>query len=345
MNNKFTDEQYQQIRSMWKRNYYPPSSHNIDEWITWLSHQRADKDIKPLNEALTYLHDNHIAFKDQMVDLFNTRIQIDPQRNSIFNMFAFCTIFKFIKKHNLATDSEIPLDYIIHRPTTESVSRYYRENQIKLLVLFNPNEALVHKLLDFYTDIHRTYSIDLPEQKKIVNLFNSYAGHFVKTLGSEKQKEIFKKLDFICSGLNNESVKDVAIDQQQEYSFRFVISVNNSNLTCNMHFDTIKRSLAYVIDNIAKEQFSTFVFQDLNTNPKLGVLKAQYAFFSTDKEYIEQYNNYFKEFNELLVQDLTNKIANRGVEYYLELFNKICFKNKLLEKLPAKNNALKTHKI
>ena len=76
-------------------------------------------------------------------------------------------MYNFLKTNNLANDNEIPIFNVLNGVDSYwKKSRYHREHQIKFLLLFEPNEILINKLLDFYTEIHKSYTIELAEQKK-----------------------------------------------------------------------------------------------------------------------------------------------------------------------------------
>lgn len=340
-------EQYEHLEKIWRRNYLSTDK-TVDSWLKSISHQSAEKDIKKINETLSYLQQNNIPFKDKLLDIYNNF----RNPHGILPQFSFCTIFNFLKTHNLIENNEIPIDHILNVVGRyDKKSRFHFENQIKLVLLLPPEERLIDHILVWYTEIHKNYELDLQAQKKILKIFTQYAGSFIKTLDNTKQDNIFQRLDFLCSGLNNKSVKDISIEHEEEYSFRFTLSVNNSIQTCNMHFMDLKNVLEYVIEKMPKDDISNIFFKNLNTQPKLGLLQFQYAFFSHNKQCIEKYSQYFKEFNTILTEDLLKAHSGNspqykhGVEYYLELFNKLCFKNKLLDKLESKHTSVKTYKI
>lgn len=342
-----TQEQHDHLLKIWRRYYLSPDK-TVDSWLKKISYKSAEKDIKKINESLSYLLENNISFKDTFLTIYKSIH--NPQ--GILPEFSFCTIFNFLKTHKLIEDTEIPIDHILNGISKDDKkSRFHSEHQIKFILLFAPEERFVDHILLWYSEIHKNYDLDLQAQKKLLKIFNQYALHFVNTLDNDKQDSIFKKLDFLCSGLNNESVKDISIEHNEEYSFRFTLSVNNSLQTCNMHFTEIQHILNYVIDKMPKDDISNIFFKNLNTQPKLGLLKFQYVFFSNNKQCIDNYSQYFQEFNAILTEDILKPHSGNGphykngIEYYLELFNKICFKNKLFEKLELKNNSIKKFKL
>lgn len=337
-----TSEQHLKLSEIWKHSY-PAYQRTSESWIDFIVKKNDEQDIKKINATLTYLTQLGIDFKDDVTRIFNA----NKNPNNLLPSFSFCTIFNYLKTQKLIKDEEIPVDNILNgvdQYMSRNRSRYHREHQIKFLFLFEPNEILIHKLLDFYTDIHQNYTIDLPEQKKILKNFNHYASNFLKTLDSDKQSDILKRLDFICSGLNNENVKDIVSQEEQEFSFRFIISVNNALPKAAVQFNELKSIMEVIVEKIKDERFTEVLFKEINTQTKLGVLKFQYAFFSQDKDCIETYKNHFKEFNAIVVNDALNKSLGKDL-HYIDLFEKLCFKNKLMNKLEEKQTTIKKVKI
>lgn len=334
----FTNEQLNTLKDFWKYPYYP-SQNNLSTWLNFISEKGDEKDIKKINSTLSYFNDLGIDFSYEILSLYQSKINA----NFLLPNFSYCTIFNFIKTHKLLKDEYIPFDNILNGSFSK-VSRFHRENQIKLLLLFPPSENLINKLLSFYTEIHKSYTIELPEQKKILKTFNSYALPFVKNLNNEKQTAILKQIDFICSGLNNDTVKDISINHEEEFSFKFTLSVNNTLANAENIFNKMQNILFLVISKMPKKNISDIIFKELNSQKKLGLLQFKYAFFSNSKECINQYSDYFKEFNQILTNDSLTK-SLKTADYYVEIFDKICFKNKLLNKFEEKNLQVKKTKI
>lgn len=338
----FTHEHHTHLQKLWSP-LYCANQENLDSWLHYLSVKNNEKNIKKIHASLDYLHKHGFEFKDKFLTMFHSQ----TNSNNLLPHFAFCSIFSFLKSHNLAEDSEIPIDNVLTGIHNEwGSSRFYKDSQIKFLLLFNPNEQRVNMLLDCYEYLQKNYTFDLSEQKRLLKTFNSYATDFIKTLDNLTQETLLNRLDNICAGLNNEEVKhkDISFVQDEEYSFRFVIAVNNQMNDSMGIFVKLKSKYDVIIEHINDDKISNIIFQEINNKSNFGVLKFQYAFFSYDKNCINQYSQHFKEFNDIIANDILSNNLGKDT-HYVNVFEKITFKNKLLDKYEEKTVQNKPLKI
>lgn len=337
-----THEQHTSLANLWSP-LYCANQETVESWLSYLSVRNDEKNIKKINSTLLFLHKNGFEIKDKILAMYNSQVN----SNNLLPQFSFVSMFSFLKTYNLAKDEEIPIENILTGIDNRwKKSRFHRDNQIKFLLLFSPSEERVNKLLDCYEFLKNEYTLDLSDQKRLLKTFNSYASVFVKTLEDSKQEVIMQRLDNICMGLNNEDVKnnDISFVQEEEYSFRFMVAVNNQMNDSMGRFNQLKSKYEVIIENLKDESISEVVFKEINNKANFGVLKFQYAFFSHDKNCINQYSQYFKEFNDIIANDILSNNLGKDT-YYVDVFKKIAFKNKLLDKYEEKNTAQKTLKI
>lgn len=342
---QFTKEQCDFLYQTWKP-YYKNSNVTLESLLDDFSYKNDEKDIKKIRSTLDFLTREGIEFQSLILDNFEKHT--NTHNSSV--PFSYCILFDYLYKNKLISLAEIPLERTLNYTDSfikihnKQKNRFHFEHQINLILSFEANEYNINKILDLYSQIRETYQLGLPEQKKLLKTFNSYSSHFIKSLSDDKQKAIFNKLDVICSGINNTLSQEVDSELKEEFSFRFIISVSNTMKDNFVTFNNLKSIIEVVIEKIKDEQISEILFKELNTQSSLGSLKFQYAFFSQDKTCIDKYSAYFKEFNAILTQDVLNKSLGKDV-HYVDVFNKICLKKKLSDKLEPKNTTTKSVKI
>lgn len=337
----FTQENHTYLQNLWSP-LYSANQPTLDSWLGYLCARNDEKNIKKIHSTLLYLHKQGFEIKDKILDMYNSQVN----SNNLLPRFSFVSMFSFLKSNNLIQDSEIPIDNILKGLEQYRSSRFYKDNEIKFLLLFTPNEARLDKFLDCCEFLQKQYTLDLPEQKKLLKTFNTYASIFVKNLDNSKQEVIMKRLDNICAGLNNEEVKhkDINFVHEEEYSFRFTVAVNNQMNDSMGRFNQLKSKYEVIIEKINDERISEVLFKEINNKVNFGILKFQYAFFSVDKSCIDQYSQYFKEFNDIIANDILSNNLGKDT-HYVDVFKKIAFKNRLLDKYEEKNTKNKTLKI
>lgn len=341
MTTHFTHEHHLYLKNLWSP-LYSANQETVDSWLQYLCGRNDEKNIKKIHTTLLYLHRQGFEIKDKILAMYNTQMN----SNNLLPRFSFVSMFSFLKTNNLIEDSEIPIDNILKGLDEYKSSRFHKDNQIKFLLLFSANESHINKFLDCYEFLQKKWTLDLPEQKKLLKIFNNYASEFVKNLDNSKQEVIMKRLDNICAGLNNEEVKykDISFVQEEEYSFRFTVAVNNQMNDSIGRFNQLKSKYEVVIAKITDERISEVSFKEINNKVNFGILKFQYAFFSLDKNCIDTYSQYFKEFNEIIAHDILSNNLGKDT-HYVDVFKKIAFKNRLLEKYEEKDVKNKTLKI
>lgn len=344
----FNETHFQYLKSVWNRNnyYFSPPMNHIDYWIDYISNRNDEKDIKKIKQSLDYLFNEGFLIKE----IFLKSLQKNTNQHTFVIPFSFCTIFDYLKFNHLLTEEEISLNSLLTgtdlfiKSYCKKKYRFHSEQQINLLLSFDVNEERLNKVLDLYGQIRGTYTLDLSEQKKLLKIFNSYAGDFIKSLSNDKQRVIFQKLDTLCSGINNKTHNEIEFQIKEEFSFRFVISISNALKDHYAIFNNMKSIIEVVLEKIKEIDFTEILFKEINSQSSIGPLQFQYAFFSPDKACIEKYSTYFQEFNAILTQDALNKNLNND-HYYVDLFQKICLKKKLSDNLEPKNTTTKSVKI
>lgn len=343
---QFNQEQSLFIYQIWKPYYSIKDSLTLEKILDDFSYKNDEKDIKKIRSTLDFFSKEGIEFKSLILDYFEKH----TNKYTSAIPFSYCILFDYLYKNKLISLEEIPLERILDgtdsfiKSHCKRKNRFHFEHQINLILSFDANEYNINKILDLYSQIRGTYQLDLPEQKKLLKNFNAYAGSFVKTLSADIQKSIFNKLDIICSGINNQLTNEIDSELKEEFSFRFIISISNTLKDNYFIFNNVKSIVEVVIERIKDDNISQILFKEINTQSSIGSLKFQYAFFSEDKSCIKKYSSYFREFNDILTQDAMNKNLKKD-DYYVDLFNKICLKNKLSEQFPEKSQSDKKLKI
>lgn len=330
------EDEVKKIYSIWKVTY--ASYKEASAWLDFIYSKNSEQDIKNLNKTLDLFKEFNIEFKDEFLKTYYSQINA----NNILPKFSYLTIFTWLVKNHQISQDELPLNKIVDGILTYwKKSRFHFEARINFIYSLKPTEYLIEKLFDSYNFIHQNYTIELQEQKKILKLFNQYASEFIKSLDSEKQKNIFTKLDFICSGINS-STKEIETTFKEEYSLRINQSISNQLKNANKIHSSHQEIYTFILNNINNSSFDYHI-RNINDLPKIGDLKFEITLFSSDKSLINTLKEQMIKLDDILTHDSTQKnLQNK--EHYLNVFNKIAFSDKLLNNLEVKSSD-KKHKI